>query len=245
MALPQSRAEFKAYCLRKLGDGVIDINVSDEQVEDRIDEALYFFREYHDEAIERVFIKVQLTQTDIDNKYITLPSNVIQIEQIIPLSSISSQNSIFSDEFQYWSHNAHEITNSELQYFFVGMRHLEMIQHSFDLLSPFEFNRITRKLYIFDNWTRYAEDDYIALLGFIVIDEAVGDLWSNQFFFRYATALIKRQWGENLSKYDGVAVLGGITFNAARMIQEADDEITKLETQIKVEESAPLDIFIG
>lgn len=245
MALPLSREEFKQYCLRRLGQGAVTVNITDEQAEDRIDEALYFFREYHDEGIERMFIKIQVTQTDIDNKYVIIPSNVIQIEQVIPLSNITSENSIFSDEYQYWTHNAHEITNSDLQYFVVGMRHLEMIEHTFDYLTPFEYNRITRKLQLFDNWTKFNVDDYLVLLGYVVIDESVAELWSNRFFMLYATQLMKLQWGENLSKYGGIVMLGGVTFDGTRIRQEAVDDITKLEEEIKTLESAPLGIFIG
>ena len=66
MAIPTTRATFKDYCLRNLGFGVIDINVSDAQVDDRIDEALQYFAQYHYDGIEKMYLKYKITQDDID-----------------------------------------------------------------------------------------------------------------------------------------------------------------------------------
>ena len=66
MAIPTTRATFKDYCLRNLGFGVIDINVSDAQVDDRIDEALQYFAQYHYDGIERMYLKHEITQAEID-----------------------------------------------------------------------------------------------------------------------------------------------------------------------------------
>ena len=66
MAIPTTRATFKDYCLRNLGFGVIDINVSDAQVDDRIDEALQYFSQYHYDGIEKMYLKYKITQDDID-----------------------------------------------------------------------------------------------------------------------------------------------------------------------------------
>ena len=66
MAIPSSRTTFKEYCLRNLGKGVIDINVSDDQAEDRIDEALQYFAQYHYDGVERMYLKHEITQADVD-----------------------------------------------------------------------------------------------------------------------------------------------------------------------------------
>ena len=85
MAVVTSRAEFKEYCLRKLGSPVIQINVADEQVEDRVDDALEFYRDYHFDAAEDVFLKHQITEDDITNRYIPINDLVIGIKRVIPL----------------------------------------------------------------------------------------------------------------------------------------------------------------
>ena len=66
MAIPTTKSTFKEYCLRNLGKGVIDINVSDDQADDRIDEALQYFAQYHYDGIEKVYLKHQITQADVD-----------------------------------------------------------------------------------------------------------------------------------------------------------------------------------
>ena len=66
MANPNSRANLKEYCLRTLGKPVIEINVDDDQVEDRIDEALQYFAQYHYDGVERMYLKHQITQAEID-----------------------------------------------------------------------------------------------------------------------------------------------------------------------------------
>ena len=66
MAIPTSRTTFKEYCLRNLGKGVIDINVSDDQTDDRIDEALQYFAQYHYDGVEKMYLKHKITQADID-----------------------------------------------------------------------------------------------------------------------------------------------------------------------------------
>ena len=66
MAKPNSRQTLIDYCLRSLGAPVIEINIDEDQIEDRIDEGLQFYQHYHADAIEKVFLKHQITQTDID-----------------------------------------------------------------------------------------------------------------------------------------------------------------------------------
>ena len=66
MAIPSTRDGFKNYCLRALGFGVIDINVSDDQVEDRIDEGLQYFAQYHYDGVEKMYLKYKVTQEDVD-----------------------------------------------------------------------------------------------------------------------------------------------------------------------------------
>ena len=91
MAKPTNKEEFKQYCLRKLGHPVIQINVSDEQIDDRVDEAISFFNDYHYNGSEHIYLKHQLTQTDIDNGYINVPERLLGVTRIFDLnSSISS-----------------------------------------------------------------------------------------------------------------------------------------------------------
>ena len=66
MAAPATRAQFRTYCLRRLGFPVIDINVDDDQVEDRIDDALQYFQDYHFDGTEKIYMKHKVTAQDIE-----------------------------------------------------------------------------------------------------------------------------------------------------------------------------------
>lgn len=245
MALPTNRSDFLEYCLRKLGKGAIDINVTSEQSQDRIDEALEHFQEYHDEGTERILLSYQITQNDKDNKYISLPNNIIGVTGYLPNKSGAA--SIFFDvEYQYMLSNVHEIANAEMQYFYVAMRHLENIDQMFDFLTPIRYNRVTNNVYLDENWDTFTVGDYIVFEAYRIVDETTySNIWKNKWFRDYTTALIKKQWGENLAKYDGVQMIGGTTFNAQRLIDEANQELEQLETQVKETETAPMGIFIG
>ena len=77
MATPNTRQKLIDYCLRALGHPVIEINVDDDQLEDRIDEAIQYYQEYHGDAVVRNLRKHQVTKTDIDNGYIEVPNSEI------------------------------------------------------------------------------------------------------------------------------------------------------------------------
>lgn len=247
MALPTKRSEFSDYCLRKLGQGAIDINVTIDQVDDRIDEALEHFNEYHDEGTERIFFSYELTQSDIDNRYVDLPNEIIGVSGILPKSSTIGGSALFNAEYQYWLTNVSDIAGAEMQYFYVAMRHLEQIDSLFDNIMPIRYNRVTNRVYIDEEVSQdYAAGEYLVLDSFRVVDSTTNSrIWSNKWLRDYTTALIQKQWGENLAKYDGVQMIGGTTFNAQRLIDEANQDLERLEEQVKVTETAPLGIFIG
>ena len=70
-------------------------------------------------------------------------------------------------------------------------------------------------------------------------------MWTIKWLRDYTTALIKKQWGDNLSKYEGLQTIGGITFSGQQILDSATQELEKLETQVKDMEAAPLGVFIG
>ena len=100
MAVPNSRDTLIDYCLRALGAPVIEINVDDDQISDRVDEALQFYQHYHADAIEKVFLKHQVTQTDINNGYLTLNSLVTEVIRVLPIRDTMSSNNLFDIKYQ-------------------------------------------------------------------------------------------------------------------------------------------------
>jgi len=92
MAIPTTRDTYIDYCKRALGDPVIEINVDEDQLDDRVDQALEYYREFHADSMIRTYIQHQLTATDVANKYISVPSNVLQVKRVLPFM-ITSVNS--------------------------------------------------------------------------------------------------------------------------------------------------------
>ena len=95
MANPSTRQELIDYALRRLGAPVIEINVDDDQIEDRVDDALQFYQEYHSDATMRVYLKHQITADDITNGYITLNDNILNVKRVFPIGDSQSAVNMF------------------------------------------------------------------------------------------------------------------------------------------------------
>ena len=101
MASPNSRQEMIDYCLRSLGSPVIEINCDDEQIEDRVDEAMQWFRENHPDGSRRHYMSFALTQDDIDNGYVDLADDSITtVVRIFPINTVSQTTNFFDIKYQ-------------------------------------------------------------------------------------------------------------------------------------------------
>ena len=96
------RDELIDYCLRALGHPVVEINIDEEQLDDRIDEALQWFREHHPDGSRRYYLKHQLTTQDIENKYIDFADDLdlSAVVRMLPMSWTATQSGWFSDAWQ-------------------------------------------------------------------------------------------------------------------------------------------------
>jgi hypothetical protein len=96
------------------------------------------------------------------------------------------------------------------------------------------------------DWTTVLENDWIVVEGYEAVDETTfAKVYNDKFLKRYATALIKRQWGQNMSKFEGMVLPGGVTLNGTKMMDDANAEILALETDIVYNSSLPVDFMIG
>jgi hypothetical protein len=247
VALPQSRDEFKEYVLRRLGAPVIRINCEDQQIEDRIDDAISFWQDYHCDATEKVYLAHQITSQDILNRYVTVPDAVVGITRMFPVSTMLGSSSLFSLNFQFAQSDflSSALTGSMIP-LWMALTHIELIQQILIGNQPLRFNRHTNKVKIDMDWTKFAVGDYLVLEGYQVLDPDVySDIWKDKFLLRYATALVKRQWGENISKFSGMQMAGGTAFNGDRIRTEAMEDIEELERSMIERYSAPIEVFYG
>lgn len=317
MANPSTRQELIDYCLRKLGHPVLEINVDDDQLEDRIDEAFATYRDFHFDAVEKVYLKEQITASTVqisgvnaasftngekitggtsgataivygniaankmyvykvsgtftasetitggtsgttatlssitlgnyDNRYITLSDAVISVSRILPFSSTTRGIDLFDVRYQILLNDLYSIQSTDIIYYSQVKTQLQLIQDLLVGIKPVRFNRHQNRVYIDMNW----EDD--VQIGEYIIVEAMRaldpntftDVYNDGWLKKYATALIKQQWGTNLKKFEGVQLPGGVTLNGQKIFDEATDEIQALKEEVQSTYQEPIDFFTG
>lgn len=246
MAQPTSRTEFKEYCLRKLGKPVIEINVDQDQIEDRIDEALAYYWDYHFDGTEKMYVKYQMTQTDLDNGYILVPENVIGVVNLFPIAGNLTGSGIFSATYQFVLNNLHDFVNYDMINYYMSFQHLAFMQEILSGRQPIRYNRNQNKLYIDMTKSKVNVGEYIVYECYQVLDPTTyADVWKDRWLQNYATAKIKYQWGANLTKFIGMNLPGGVQFNGEKILNDADEEIKKMEQEMLSSYSLPITDMIG
>lgn len=247
MAKPTTREEFKQHCLRRLGDGAIDINVTDEQLEDRIDEALLYYQDYHFDGTERILYKHQITETDVTNRYITLPQDIIGVANMLDIGQAVQSSNLFNIRYQIHLNDLFDLSASSYVPYVTAMTHVRNLEELFVGKKPIRYNRHVNKLHVDMDWEHDVRPgEYLILEAYRITDpDNYSDVWADRWLAQYATALIKRQWGNNLSKYEGMQLPGGLTFNGQRILDEAREEIAKLEEEMITSYSLPVTDLIG
>ena len=270
MSTPSSRSNLKEYALRALGKPVIEINADDDQLEDRIDEALQYFAQYHYDGIKRTYLKYQLTQADYDRvstpnalsetgtdsanggvtstwyedkNYIVVPESVVSVINVLPFSNTGNLN-LFDVRYQLRLNDLYDFSSTSIINYDNVLRHLDFLDHILVGEKPMRFNQHDNRLYIDMDWKNDLQvGEFLVIECYRKLDPSVyTDVFNDMMLKRYVTALFKKQWGANLSKFNGVAMLGGTTLNGQQIFSEALTDIERLEKEIRdsFEMSQPL-----
>jgi hypothetical protein len=246
MATPTSNTDFKEFCLRKLGKGVIEINVSNAQVDDRVDEAVNFYQDYHFDGTERVFYKKQITQDDKDNKYITLPDNIIGAVNLFDIGDATSTNNLFNIRYQIALNDLYSLTSQSLVPYYMAFQHLELYEQILVGKQPIRYNRHRNQFHIDMDWNKIAVGEYLIVEAYQVIDpDTYSKMYGDYWLQRYATALIKIQWGENLKKFQGMQMPGGMIMDGMSIYNEGIRDKEQLEMEMRTSYSLPAADMIG
>ena len=256
MANPATRETLKQYALRALGKPVIEINVDDDQLEDRLDEALQYFAQYHYDGIRRTYLKYQYTEADKTrmtgdssesvtknsvttswkegNNFLVVPESVISVINIFPFSNKSNMN-LFDVRYQLRLNDLYDFSSTSIINYDIVLRHLDFLDHILVGEKPLRFNQHDNRLYVDMDWKNdLAVGEFLVIEAYRKLDpEQFTDVYNDIYLKRYVTALFKKQWGANLSKFDGVAMIGGVTLNGRQIYSEALQDIEKLETEIR------------
>lgn len=242
------KEDFKLYCLRALGFPVINLNLDDDQINDRIDEAVKYFQEFHVDGSELAYYHYpNVSQTDIDNRYITLPNDIISVDKVFNLQDkLTSNISLFDLRYQLRLNELWDFTSASFLNYQVTMQHLQTLNILFSGELIFTFNRYNHRLNIFEAWGSQEQ----VLGSDIVVEcyrkfdpEVYPDIYSDRWLRKYSIALIKRMWGANLSKYSNVSLIGGVSLNGMQIYQQAMQEIQNLEDECIEKYSAPLTFY--
>ena len=250
MSVPQNRQELIQYCYRSLGQGAVDINVTAEQADDRIDEALDYFKEFHFDGVQKQYLSLLVTPEVMANQYFCLPNNVFNVTRVFPLStdtvnSTSAQNfNIFDLNYQIRLNELYDFTSADYVYFELANEHIRTLEMLFIGDIPIRYNRNTNILYTDLDWGSGAGGDvyigcYVVAEVYTYLPDGDSRFWGDIWLKQYATALIKRQWGANLKKFKSTPLPGGITVDGKEIFNEALQEIEELRELIRSTFEAP------
>lgn len=253
----RSRDDLINYCFHQLGAPVIQVELEEQQVSYCVDNAIERWQTVHGDASVRRFIPHTVTAEDISRGYIIVPDKILNIVRVVPInygggtSTDISSMGIFNPIYQYHLNDFWDIARGGgVSVYNDVMTNLQMIQDVLQAEIGIAFNRYSSRLYLEVNWKSSAgqikEGSIIVVECFVILDEKeapkmYGDWWLK----RYCTALMKKQWGTNTKKFNGVQLPGGITMNGQQIYDEALQEIAQLEHELKDEFELPPIFFVG
>jgi hypothetical protein len=261
-----TREGLKNYCLRALGAPALTINVTEEQLQDRLDEAIDYFKLYHYDGIERMYLRYCVQETDFpvyepagsysgfsgvsgaypqDHIYIDIPDHIYGVKRIVPFRQGLSSANLFDIQYQLRLNDLYELTNTSVAYYAMTMQHMTLLDQILNGYPQFEFNRLSGKLRLEVTKTKLAVGTWIVIECYAALDpEANTRVYNDPWLKRYVEALFKRQWGANLKKFSGLALPGGVTIDGKDLYLESLQEIKELEDEM-TNKSSPLGFIMG
>lgn len=264
-----SRGELIDYALRRLGAPVIEINVDYQQAEERLDDALEYFAERHFDGVERCIFAYQIKDEDIQNKYIptqeiplamgftgaTSPTgkDILSVVRVFKFGRLANQ-SMFDIRYQlaltdYFGINRGLGYNSSmgLAQYDSTMRYIGLVEQFFNPEHVLHFSKVTDRLIMDAKLaSELSGGQYVVIEAYAALDpENYSKIYNDRYLKEYVTALIKRQWGQNLSKFDGVQMTGGVTLRGGQLFQEALAEIAAIEQKMQSEYELPVNFITG
>ena len=322
MSNPASRQELIDYCLRELGHPVVEINVDDDQVSDRVDTALQYYQDYHYDGVERLYLKQQVTATriflttsnasqfsipekvtgqtsgafayvtaeanvtsngtsilvkgitgtfttgetvvgansgysstvasvsigNIDKKYFDLDDGILGVVRLLPFSAVNTgMNYMWDIRYQLRLNDMFDLLSTSIIYYQQVKQHLALIDQLLIGSKSFKFQRHQNRLYIDMSWdTDVSCGEWILVECYKILNpDTWTDVYNDRFLKRYTTALIKKQWGNNLKKFSGIQMPGGVTLNGDKIYDEAVAEISMLENEAQSTYVEPPDFMVG
>ena len=154
---------------------------------------------------------------------------------------------MFDIRYQLRLNDLYAFSSTSIIHYDMVLRHLDFLDHILVGEKPIRFNQHNNKLYIDMDWkVDMVADEFIIIECYRKLDPTqMTDVFNDIFLKRYVTALFKKQWGANLSKFNGVAMIGGVTLNGQQIYSEALQDVQKLEEDIRGTYETPVSYMIG
>jgi hypothetical protein len=281
MAKPSSRQGLIDYCLRRLGAPVLEINIDDEQIDDLVDDALQYFNERHFDGVEKMYLKYQVTQEDIDrgkasakdpkgpgittttgtssingvsksfnfyesSNYIQIPDSVIGVEKLFKFNASTISSGMFSIKYQLFLNDLYYFNSIQLLQYSMVKSYLEDIDFLLTTDKQVRFNKRQNRLYLDFNWEGIGAGDFLVIDCYRILDpNDFTKVYNDSFLKPYLTSLLKKQWGQNLIKFRGVKLPGGIELNGRELYEDAERELESIKQKMSTEYELPPYDFIG
>lgn len=258
---------------------MLEINVDDDQIDDLVDDALQYFNERHFDGVERMYLKYQISQEDIDrgsakgsngvgivtttgtsnivgtattfsfyetSNYIQVPDSVIGVEKVFKFDTSSISGGMFSIKYQLFLNDLYYFNSVELLQYAMVKSYLEDIDFLLTTDKQVRFNKRQNRLYLDIDWGAQSAGNFLVLDCYRILDPSTfTNVYNDSFLKRYLTALIKRQWGQNLIKFRGVKLPGGIEFNGRELYEDAQRELDEITKRMAMDYELPPYDFIG
>jgi len=195
-----------------------------------------------------VYHKHQITAADVTNEYIDIPDAVTTVQRIFPLNDENSSINMFDARYQIHLNDIFDLRNAgALSNYYQTQQYMSTIDLLLNGTEQVRFNRHMNRLYIDADWGEdLKENDYVIVDAYRIVDpDTHTDVYNDMFLKRYAVALIKKQWGANLIKFEGMQLPGGVTLNGRQLYDDAVTEIAAVEEQMQLKYEMPPDFFMG
>lgn len=250
MANPTSRQTLIDWCKRRLGDPVIEINVDDDQLEDRVDEALQYYQEFHSDATYRAYLKHQITADDVANESVPVSSNVLFVSRVFNLVDNTSARNFFDIKYQMHLNDIADLHSyiGDLAYYEQMQQYLSLLDMRLNGSVQSSFSRKQNRIHLYGDWGDgdLKVGDYIVAETYQLIDPSTyASVYNDMWLKEYTTALIKQQWGANLIKFEGMQLPGGVMLNGRQLFDDATADIERLREKIRMDHELPPDFFVG
>jgi hypothetical protein len=280
VAKPTSRQGLIDYCLRRLGAPVLEINLADDQIDDLVDDALQYFQERHFDGVERMYLKYQLTQADIDrgsattggvgvvtttgtstnvsglgvitsnfyetSNFIQVPDSVIGIEKVFKFDTSSISGGMFSIKYQLFLNDLYYFNSVDLLQYSMVKSYLEDIDFLLTTDKQIRFNKRQNRMYLDIDWRAQQVGNFLVIDCYRILDpNTFTNVYNDSFLKKYLTATMKRQWGQNLIKFRGVKLPGGLELNGRELYEDAERELADIKQRMSLDYELPPYDFIG